>query len=519
MKTRATVVLLLVALLLAGNAQPVMADTVDYGMSKTTVRPGEATVLTEIDPCPIPTNEWGGSVRVKFTDGLGRESDHVTEYDENGHWLHPVFLAPPHMRVQSYDPLVYSSDSWPGAGTVEVKCVDDDFGTTTLEYPSKTLTVSGSSASMKVIPSRLKAGQPGSIESMTPCPSGTATVDVSLLNGVTTDSLDNTVIPDINGEWTANFTVPSSFPEGYASVLAFCRPPNHGGNLTMAYGETVAWVKSSKFIYAAWGDSYSSGEGVEPFEVSGGSCHRSVDAYPRVLEQNSSLKLRLSDAFVACSGAVTSAITLGDGTNSPQMDTLSVDTDLVTMTIGGNNMRFAEFAAACAFPIQGDACTIGGSATNTAMARVINDVIPDVQYMLETVRDELITSDNTDATVLVMGYPQIVPSTWSSSSTGCDWLDSDETPAIRHVITQLNTAIKNEVEAIGYNFHFLSANASGSPFAGHELCRPSTDTEPNFFNNVNASNPVEFTFHPNQAGQEAYAELIEDWLNANPLNE
>lgn len=526
-KARIVAALLFVFLLLVGNAQAAVADTVEFGMSKSSVRAGEAVAISEIDPCPVPAgpDHWGNNVEIKFTDALGVESGWNTTFDENGHWGWTVYMTPPHMRVLDYDPVLYSSEASPGPGTVEVKCTEWDASTlstvTTLEYPSKTLAINGPSAGVKVIPSTLKAGKSGRIESVVPCPSGTGVVDVSLSNSPSMTYEDFTVNPDGSGAWSVDFTVPSTFPDGYALVEAFCRPPgNHEGQRTQAYAERPVWVESSKFHYVAWGDSYSSGEGVEPFESgTENGCHRSVNAYPRVLEEDSSLNLQLGNDFVACSGATTSGITLGDGVNPAQMDTLTADTDLVTMTIGGNNMPFEEFAEACTKPFQGNACTMNGSATGNAMSGIVNDVIPRVEYMLGTVRDRLITLGNTDATVLVVGYPQLVPSTWNYGAPGCGWLQAGETAAIRHVVTQLNTAIKNEVEAIGYNFHFVSATGTISPFIGRELCRTVADTNanPNYFNNVVLGGPDVYTFHPNQEGQAAYAKLVKSWLAANPL--
>jgi hypothetical protein len=120
--------------------------------------------------------------------------------------------------------------------------------------------------------------------------------------------------------------------------------------------------------YVALGDSFSSGEGVEPFEAgtdtspSDGNnynvCHRSALSYARLLIADKSLNLIMADSgFKACSGAKAAQITsrwpseVGKpNQNEPaQTDRLVLDatTDIVTLTIGGNDADFGGLAARC----------------------------------------------------------------------------------------------------------------------------------------------------------------------------
>jgi hypothetical protein len=266
--------------------------------------------------------------------------------------------------------------------------------------------------------------------------------------------------------------------------------------------------------YVAMGDSFSSGEGVEPFEPGTAEpgvneCHRSELAYAHILDQDPELTLNLeNDGFVACSGATTASITLGYNGEGAQIDHVSSDTDVITMSIGGNNMPFADFAVACVMP---GTSSCDEDAYDNAMAGIANNVTPRVEYMLEALRDRLIDLES-DATVLVIGYPQLVPDTWVSTTAGCWWLQPDELPAIREVTSTLNVAIENEVDAVGGNFHFVSPEAPDSPFIGHELCRNTSDPKPSYFLNYDSGAPQVYTFHPNDLGQQAYAELIKSYL-------
>lgn len=114
--------------------------------------------------------------------------------------------------------------------------------------------------------------------------------------------------------------------------------------------------------FVAMGDSFSSGEGVEPFTYDSSSgldaCDRSTAAYSQLLpDRISGLH---SPYFVACSGAVTADLYKPNHSTNllskpgggyqlepPQMDALRSDTKLVTLTIGGNDLGFAGIMAKC----------------------------------------------------------------------------------------------------------------------------------------------------------------------------
>jgi lysophospholipase L1-like esterase len=336
------------------------------------------------------------------------------------------------------------------------------------------------------------------------------------------------VLPDANGNWSA--TVPTAstddmsgettnFPVGSYEVSAFCQTSS--GLATTFYGEqvlTVTNTSTSQPNYVAMGDSYSSGEGVEPFEAGtygqgSNMCHRSTQAYARILEDDSSLNLNLgSNGFVACSGATTNAITHSYNGEYPQLSKITADTKLITMTLGGNDMQFANYAKQCI------AYDCSGTDSAAAVRRIVNNVIPNMNTTLNKIHARLNALGNTNATVLVVGYPQLLPThTFNTVIAGCSWLDGGrELQAIRNTTTLLNTAIKNEANAVGPHFHFVSATESNSPFAGHEICQIGNTW---YFHNVVAL-PLDkqvYTFHPNALGQQAYATLIKNYLTMHHL--
>ncbi|HXT45890.1 MAG TPA: SGNH/GDSL hydrolase family protein [Pseudonocardiaceae bacterium] len=90
--------------------------------------------------------------------------------------------------------------------------------------------------------------------------------------------------------------------------------------------------------YAALGDSYSSGVGTGVYDPASGDCARSPLSYPPLwaAEHNPA-----GFRFVACSGATTGDVR-GD-----QITALDPGTDLVTITIGGNDAGFADVLRTC----------------------------------------------------------------------------------------------------------------------------------------------------------------------------
>ena len=139
--------------------------------------------------------------------------------------------------------------------------------------------------------------------------------------------------------------------------------------------ESAPFTVRPPLTYAALGDSYSSGEGLATTAsgyiypsngqtVNGAkdNCHRDTLAYPQLVKT----AMGVSDAnfkFVACSGATTGQ-TVDQSTSSPfghpyetilngmggepgQLDVLNGNTQLVTLTGGGNDSGFANIARAC----------------------------------------------------------------------------------------------------------------------------------------------------------------------------
>ncbi len=279
-------------------------------------------------------------------------------------------------------------------------------------------------------------------------------------------------------------------------------------NQTGYEGESIPTGQPSA-KYVAMGDSFSSGEGNPPFEYgtdeSGvDECHRSPQAYPRLLQDDLSLG---STAFVACSGATTSSLYNSQESEPAQITALSEQTEIVTITIGGNDIGFNKFATACAVSI----CNFSTSAYSTITDKIDNELPESLQDTF----DEIVSRISSSTKVYVVGYPHLAPPEMPTGANSACWplngSGDEPDPAlndgatVRDVISRLNSVIADTVnEMEGSHFVYIDPNIPGSPFIGHDWC-----TQDKFFDIVTYNN-IDYSFHPNTVGQAAYKTIVKD---------
>lgn len=318
-------------------------------------------------------------------------------------------------------------------------------------------------------------------------------------------------MPFQSGPYTSN---DPSGPNGTLPYMAYFTtypviyPDNYGGSIIPA--------AEPRARYVAMGDSFSSGEGNAPYEfgtdLPNNRCHRSPVAYPRLLEDDPSLDLGVTH-FVACSGATTDNVLHG-GTGSgawsepSQVSNLSGDTMLVTITIGGNDVGFADYVKGCYSTL----CGYGTPAYNAITSSITSSTFQD--DLKETYLAILEGASSAD--VYVVNYPYIVR---DRSAEGCTvfpgGLTSNDAGA-EQVTTMLNTAIlsayldiKQDIQWSSYasRLHFVQANGAGSPFNDQDLCGgDAVDTYFYQLDLYDITNPK--TMHPTLKGQTAYSTVI-----------
>jgi len=229
--------------------------------------------------------------------------------------------------------------------------------------------------------------------------------------------------------------------------------------------------------YVALGDSYSSGTGAPPYQNLG--CLRSSKSYAQLWANTHAVS---SFAFAACGGATTTDVL------NNQLGSLNANTDLVTITIGGNDVGFADVVSTC---------TLGGT---TSCLNAINEATNEVNTILPGRLDAAyaaIRAAAPNAQVIVLGYPRLISPT---GSCGLFNLSSTKRTALNNGADMLDAAIAARVAAAGPGFMYQSAVAH---FNGHGACGSSP-----WINRFSLLQIVE-SYHPNATGYSAgYLPLV-----------
>jgi lysophospholipase L1-like esterase len=193
--------------------------------------------------------------------------------------------------------------------------------------------------------------------------------------------------------------------------------------------------------YVALGDSYSAGNGANSTNLNS-SCNRNTYAYPYLLSQQKGYAL----TFVACAGAVT-----GDIINN-QVNSVTSDTKVVTITIGGNDIGFTNLILACT--------TLGcSSQIASSQAKINNELPAKLNSTYAAIKAKAPT-----AKVVVLGYgrPFANPPRTCLGATG---VSSSEETSLTTLVDSLNNTIK--ARALAYGFSYADVNPY---WAGHDVC-------------------------------------------------
>lgn len=254
--------------------------------------------------------------------------------------------------------------------------------------------------------------------------------------------------------------------------------------------------------YVALGDSYAAGPRIPDQRGDPPGCERSTNNYPARLAQ----ALRINDyTDVTCSGATTENMTTAQpvpqGPNPPQFSALRPDTDLVTVTITGNDIGFADIVLTCTRvsvrdPF-GNPCQRQATASGSDVyAARIEAVAPKLAAVLEGIHER-----SSHATVLLVGYLRILP-----PSVGCYPvfpIARGDVPYLDGLEQQLTEILDTQAfrhDAILVNAYDRSLN--------HDVCRPPRDR---WVEGVIPSSPAA-QVHPNATGMQAVADFARDTL-------
>lgn len=216
--------------------------------------------------------------------------------------------------------------------------------------------------------------------------------------------------------------------------------------------------------YVAMGDSYSAGSGVLPLDPAASLlCARSAANYPHVLAARAGLAL----TDVTCGGAQTKDYAGSQYPGvPPQLNALGSGTDLVTMTIGGNDSNtFLDAILACG---SAGVATLGfGHPCQSLYGSTFDDQVDNGTYQALKSALAAVRAKAPGARVAVLGYPWIVPTTAVPGCFAKLPIASGDVPYLRDLQTHLNAAVKRAAADTGATYVDLSGVSNG-----HDACRP-----------------------------------------------
>jgi hypothetical protein len=319
-------------------------------------------------------------------------------------------------------------------------------------------------------------------------------------------------------------------------------------------------ARASAFSYVALGDSYSAGEGVDPYLRDGpdpatgqlggvhdNRCHRSSRAYPTWVRRpgdpktlyaiasgsskpgsfgglnkyGSDRNVRsaggLAWAFWACSGAVTGNVlprSQGGGAQrsagqhydpSPQLDEADLRAaNLVTITVGGNDAGFTDVLGHCAL----HSCNTPGY--HAERERIIDGLQPRLEKTYRAV-----AARAPQARILVLGYPQPFPASRAEQSCAGLSLFLGEENMLRSLGERLNRTIAAAVATVAGSGVHIQFVPVAQRFAGHEVCGSRGSWLHGVSATANATRKFrdDESFHPTLEGQrDGYAYLVNEVL-------
>ncbi len=208
--------------------------------------------------------------------------------------------------------------------------------------------------------------------------------------------------------------------------------------------------------YVALGDSYSAASGVLPLKpLAPLQCLRSQRNYPTVIAERTGAALR----DVTCGGADTGDYRAAQYPGvAPQLAALRADTQLVTMTIGGNDS--GVFVGAITRCGSEGLRTLGqGNPCQRRYGSSFEDTIRTTTYpaLVQALQD--VRAAAPQARVAILGYPWIVPA--SGSCFPQLPVARGDVPYLRSLQTTLNDAVRRAAAATGATYVDLSAVSEG----------------------------------------------------------
>jgi lysophospholipase L1-like esterase len=289
-------------------------------------------------------------------------------------------------------------------------------------------------------------------------------------------------------------------PVRVAGIASFLVSSDGNENAGFALDNLRFPQLATDLTHVALGDSFSSGEGNPPFDAgtdtSGDTCHRSASAWPRLLDADA--KDVTLAALLACSGAGTDAIAGAAFKTEPpqlaQLAALTVKPDLVTITIGGNDVAFGTV-----LPISN---VLGEPFCSHRLDQAYHYIRERLGPILASTYRAVRTAAGPNARVVVVGYPNLMNLKRSDAIRHCPWVE----PGSWAEIVQVTSAFDQTIAAAARGEHVEYVSALRA-LRGHELCTADSWVYPiGLFGG-------QLRGHPTLRGQQAIADTVDAYLH------
>lgn len=246
--------------------------------------------------------------------------------------------------------------------------------------------------------------------------------------------------------------------------------------------------------YVALGDSYAAMGSRSAATTGPAACVRSEDNYPNGVADHPRVN-ELID--VTCSSAVTADLlnprSAAEDVIPPQLESLSETTDLVTLSIGGNDIGFPAIAQC----FQRTLSAQGQTDCAGQFAEI--DLTAELPDELNRIHEE-IQARAPHARVVVTGYLPLVSA--DGQCPGADFISAADRAWAAELTGEVNAVVREAATSHGAEF-VLPSDASA-----HTACAAPEDRWADLIGAETNAYPM----HPTPAGQDAMAEAVKEVL-------
>jgi len=241
--------------------------------------------------------------------------------------------------------------------------------------------------------------------------------------------------------------------------------------------------------YVAMGSSFAAGPGI-PDSIPGQNCGRSTNNYAHLVAAD--LGLDLTD--VSCGGATTDNIaSVPQGANPLQITGITPDTQIVTLTVGGNDVSYATSLGTCGQDGANGTSCLAGDVDAAAIDQLVGAEQQKLATMLKAIRQA-----GPRARIFLVAYPTILPDPPVPCPPRAPFEPTDAT-FLGMLGKSLQDAFRGAAQEA--DVHFVDVYSASQ---GHDACAPDGQRWVE-----GQTPPAVVPYHPNAMGMRAQADLIE----------